>query len=1251
MTRILRILVPVVLLTLLTAISQAQNAATSELHVTVKDPKGAVVTNATVAARDEGKAFERSTSANSDGEYHLIALPPGTYTVSVQAPGFAKVEVKNVTVTVGQSAELPVALTISAGQTSITVTSEAALIETTRTSTTETVDQRSIDNLPINGRNYIDFTKTNSQVVRDNAPSIGAAPTSGLNFGGQRARANLVNVDGADAIDNSTNGVRSTVSQEAVKEFQIITNGYAAEYGRASGGVVNIVTRSGSNDMHGSVFGFLRSRKFQAVNRFSNVKDPAYTRVQAGFALGGAIKKDKTFYYFAYEGTRRHETGFSSIGANNYGLTAFDASPFFSPAPVGSIQVTPQQAAFLTAIEPLFPGLPAPLQAGIQKYVFLAGGGSGIGVNGTDPNGFAFITPPVPNQLKQFPTSCNSVNLTCQGLPASFLSLSSQAGNFPVFEGTSVYSLRLDHNVNANNQLTLRGNVSPSTVNGIEVNGQNETFGQNAYSRTSAQTFRDVAGVVQDTWVLGNNKVNELRFQYARRGLLFNYSSGPGGGNLAANVTGFGFLGREPFSFIRRTEERYQGTDNFSWSIGSHDTKFGVDFNYLPLSATFTVNYGGVINFGGLDASSLGFPDLTTLLGTTFPGFSPVQTYGLGIPSTFIQGIGNPHDAFSNKPLGFFWQDSWKIRHNITLNYGVRYDIEFSPKFPPPTGIPGAAYNALRIQKGVQDDKNNFAPRVGLAWDPAGDGKTVIRASYGIFYDHPLLGLYFLGDASDGSKTGQLLFAGGSPCTAGSTKPSPFNLNATNIFQGILGVTGCLPPGVDPVVAFGYNKDQQRFDPSLTSSLFINQNYVNAGFPLVFQPFGFPQAKNFVFAYSNQANLTVERDLGKGFGISIAYNFNGGRHLNRPINANPVHGDLLVANWRNAVAAANAQMLSPTDPNYPSNPLFVGSADPSVFAPCGAIGPSPSQFYVPAALVSFFRPSGLNPSLTSVFAPCLPFAAAVMASEGLGLGANGGHCDPTTPGSCVPVPFSDMAANYSNGSSFYHGFSVNLRKNFTSHYQFLASYTWSHAIDDSTDLQSPLSPQDSFHPEAERATSTFDQRHRFVFSGVYNTGRVGGGGMRSALLSGWTFAPIIDVASGRPFNIITTQDTTFQFAPSEARPNVVPAGTPKTSCGDAPVASKYSPTGFLQVPCFIDGSLAGNLGRNKGIRPWTLFNDIRVARTFPLGERFSLEGIMDLFNIANRYNVADINPLYSQAGTATAASDPRQFQFALRLKW
>jgi hypothetical protein len=173
---------------------------------------------------------------------------------------------------VGQSKELPITLSVSGVETVVNVSSEAELVETTRSSTTNTIDQRRIDNLPINGRNYINFAQTDSQVVRDNAPNTGAAPTSGLNFSGQRARSNLVNVDGADATDNSVNGVRSTVSQEAVQEFQIITNGYAAEYGRASGGVVNIITRSGSNDFHGDVFGYLRNRNFQAVNPFSTEK-------------------------------------------------------------------------------------------------------------------------------------------------------------------------------------------------------------------------------------------------------------------------------------------------------------------------------------------------------------------------------------------------------------------------------------------------------------------------------------------------------------------------------------------------------------------------------------------------------------------------------------------------------------------------------------------------------------------------------------------------------------------------------------------------------------------------------------------------------------------------------------------------------------------------------------------------------------------------------------------------------------------
>ena len=446
--------------------------ATGDLHVTLKDPKGNLVTNATVTAQDVAKGLERTANGDGEGGYSVRLLPPGSYTVTVETKGFTKVENTGVLVTVGGLVELPVTLSVAGGKEVVEVSSQAELVETSRSSTTDTIGQRRIDNLPINGRNYINFTLTDSQVARDNAPNTGAAPTSGLNMSGQRARSNLVNVDGADATDNSVNGVRSTVSQEAVQEFQIITNNYAAEYGRAAGGVVNIITRSGSNAFHGDVFGYLRNRNFQAVNPFSTVPDPAYTRVQAGVAFGGPIKKDKTYYYFAYEITRRHETGFSSIGQGNFGLAPFDTTQV--GLPFGTLQLTPDQIGFLTNPSVLaLEGASSAFAQGVGQYAGLLGASSGMAVNGAWPTGMTGGFPGVAG----FPTSCAAP--PCP-VPASYQTLASQMGNFPVFEGTSLYSLRLDQNVGTNHRLTFRANVSPSTVTGIEVSGQDQPVGQNA---------------------------------------------------------------------------------------------------------------------------------------------------------------------------------------------------------------------------------------------------------------------------------------------------------------------------------------------------------------------------------------------------------------------------------------------------------------------------------------------------------------------------------------------------------------------------------------------------------------------------------------------------------------------------------------------------------------------------------------------------------------------------------------------------
>ncbi|GAC1436067.1 MAG: hypothetical protein NVS1B11_35600 [Terriglobales bacterium] len=216
---------------------------------------------------------------------------------------------------------------------------------------------------------------------------------------------------------------------------------------------------------------------------------------------------------------------------------------------------------------------------------------------------------------------------------------------------------------NANVTVTV-GQMAEVPVT-MSIAGTRETvevtsaFGQNAYSRTSQQTYRDVTGLLQDTWVIGYNR--ETSSDSSFRGEDFSTTS--------------------PVpSFIQRTEKRYQATDNFSLAVGRHNTKFGVDFNYIPINATFTVNYGGVYDFG----SQTLFPSL--------PSFSPVQAYGLGLPGDFIQGIGNPHDTFTNKAVGVFWQDSWRASSTLTLNYGLRYDIEFPPKFTPPDALALAVF-------------------------------------------------------------------------------------------------------------------------------------------------------------------------------------------------------------------------------------------------------------------------------------------------------------------------------------------------------------------------------------------------------------------------------------------------------------------------------------------------------------------------------------------------------------------------------
>ncbi|HEY2847711.1 MAG TPA: carboxypeptidase regulatory-like domain-containing protein, partial [Pyrinomonadaceae bacterium] len=239
------------------AFAQTQ-ATAADLSGTVTDPNGAVVTGATITARNSATGISRTVTADSDGHYSLIGLPPGEYEVSAEAANFKKVIISGVRLTVGQAADLTLKLEIGTPSVVVNVSADdVQLVESTKSSVANTIDQQRIQNLPINQRDATGFALTLSTVGRDNGRPIGPAPTSGLNIGGQRGRSTQVNVDGADFTDNSINAARTTVSMEAVQEYQVATNSYTPEFGRATGGIINVVTKRGTNDVHGNVFGFI----------------------------------------------------------------------------------------------------------------------------------------------------------------------------------------------------------------------------------------------------------------------------------------------------------------------------------------------------------------------------------------------------------------------------------------------------------------------------------------------------------------------------------------------------------------------------------------------------------------------------------------------------------------------------------------------------------------------------------------------------------------------------------------------------------------------------------------------------------------------------------------------------------------------------------------------------------------------------------------------------------------------------------
>jgi hypothetical protein len=1220
--------------------AQAQ-AAAADLRGTVVDPNGAVVPGATITARNIATGVSRSTTSGDDGNYTLVALPPGEYEIIVEAATFKKVTIAPVRLTVGQSAELRIPMELGAASAEVTITGDAVeLIETSKTSVATTIDQVKIQSLPINQRDATGFALTLSTVGRDNGRPIGPAPTSGLNIGGQRGRSTQVNVDGADFTDNSINAARSTVSMEAVQEYQVATNSYTAEFGRATGGVINVVTKRGTNDFHGSIFGYIRDKRIQARNAFSPIDEPDYRRTQWGFAFGGPFAKDRTHFFVAYERRQRDESGFFTSdvaqGLTGSFLLPAGAIPGF-PAQTFS-NITPAQAAFAGQLL----GNAQTAQLGVG-YLYLASGGGSTALTGSNP----LLNISTTNGITPGTQIASRFFLSGTPVPISdiaFRPLNGLQRIFPVTERANYFSTRLDHNINEANQLYLRFGYNTGLLTGIQVESQNQSLGQNDFSRTGITTYKDGSFATGMNSAISINVANEARFSFGQRKTVFRSQNGQA---VAYNISGTAFIGRELFSPVDRTEDRFQFMDNLSWVAGNHTFKFGGDVNTINIAkAQFELNFAGLFNFGEFGAGSLICGTLPAAqqagcngIFANAPNLTPVQTYGLGFPSIYIQGFGDPISRFGNKPLAFFAQDTWRIHKNFTLNYGVRYDVELTtqidprPFVDPLSGINLsaadilAAQDAMGAQQGIPRDTNNWAPRLGFAWDVFGDQKTKVSGAYGLYYDHPLLAVGFNSDIADAVQQQQAVLTPGSP------DPRSL-LNAAQVFHGtVCGVQGSVPTICGPIITPGaassaqYQFGRQRFN---------DQTFPGFGAVL---PFVLPVSKDFEYASATQGNLTIERQLGKDMVLSASYINVRARHLPHPTDLNSPDTALQIANFFNCFGSlpTSTQAVSQVSPQNCSN--IVAQPIP------GMISVTTRGPVVHPAVANFFRPNAPNYFLAKALSPGGAVSPAVL--NGALVLTNALR----QPG--VVSPFGSVNAQISNGNSWYNALKVDLNRRLANNFTFLASYTWSHSIDDSSDLQTLLIAQDVNRFDLEKADSLFDQRHRFVFSGAFfspGSWREKGGWQR--VFADFTIAPIFEISSGRPFNIITNVDANNDQSTQTDRPSVNPDGT---LCVPGTLG--------CVTPLIVGGRFAtGNLGRNMGITHSYMSFDLGVTRAIRMGERVRLDLIVQGFNLFNRFNEASASPLFTDVNAwgersgsgryfsrPTAAYDPRQFQFGAKL--
>ncbi|ADW67787.1 TonB-dependent receptor [Granulicella tundricola] len=725
-----------VLLGAVCAVAGGQQSVTeASLTGRVSDPAGALVAHAAVTAREVTTNILHTAETDGQGRFRFPYLPGGDYVVEVHGAGFAEVR-REVRLTVGAGFDLAVGLRMASSASAVEVKDEGAVVETDSSQIAGMVSEAEAHDLPFNGRNFLDLAGLVAGVSGTNTASTqllaetSSVPGQGISVNSQRNFSNSFVVDGLSANDDAAGLAGNAFGLDTIREFQVVTSGGQAEFGRAMGGYFNVVTRSGSNALRGSVYGFLRNQRLNSENALSRSTLPL-TQAQYGASLGGPIMRDKTFYFLNFEKRNLNTDGVIAI----------------SPANAAAVN------AKLVAV-----GYAAPLLA-------VSGGNSGTTL---------------------FPTTLHTTY--------GFGRVDHEFG--PRDRVNARYTHYELSSINA------RGVGSLSAVSaGSSVFDTNDTLAVSNIATLSSRTF------------------NETRAQFTRDSYAAppNDEVGP-----AVSISGVASFGRLSASPTVRMNYLGEVVDNVVHQRGAHTLKGGVDFLMNDTTITFPQSLRGAYTFSSL----------ANFLAGTYNS------------SGFTQSFGTPVVGQTNPNVGMYVQDEWKASAKLTVNAGVRYDLQFL--------------------KSIQTDKGNVSPRIGFAWAPARDGRTVVRGSFGLFYDRVALralanALLSAGNSTDLTKA-TLLSYSVSPLSTGAPA-----------FPAVLTAP---PAGVKVSLAT------------------MNPNIQNA--------------------YAEQASLGVEQQISSKTTVEMSYQHLRGEHLLADLNKN-VNYD---GSYINSSYANNKQYDSVGDSYY-----------------------------------------------------------------------------------------------------------------------------------------------------------------------------------------------------------------------------------------------------------------------------------------------------------------------------------------------